>query len=97
MRSSSSPGVPPFMVRLWLPVGYRPFLERAPPAGRSEPGPPACSRLDHSALPGTCRDSIAAVTALPRLEPPETFVSVDASLRSSGIRWDPGPGRLRFR
>lgn len=61
-------------------------------------GSSRCSRLDHSGpawhLP---RDWIAEVTALPQLEPPGTFVPVDASLRSlSGIRWDPGPERLPF-
>lgn len=85
------------MVRLRLPVGHGPFLERAPPAGRSEPGPPAAAALTTRALPGTCLDWIAEVTALPRLEPSGTFVPVEASPGFSGIRWDPGPGRFRFR
>ncbi|EGW03644.1 hypothetical protein I79_020357 [Cricetulus griseus] len=84
------------MFSLRLPVGHRPFLERAPPAARSEPGPPVAAALITRALPGTCRDWIAEVTALPRIEPPGTFVPVDTSLSFSGIRWDPGPGRLRF-
>lgn len=60
-------------------------------------GSSRCSRLDHLGpawhLP---RDWIAEVTALPQLEPPGTFVPVDASLRFSEIRWDPGPERLPF-
>lgn len=97
MRVSSSPGTPPFIVRLRLRIGHRPFLQRAPPGRPLGAWSSRCSRLDHSGpawhLP---RDWIAEVTALPQLEPPGTFVPVDASLRFSGNRWDPGPKRLPF-
>lgn len=72
----------------------------SPPAARGRPqalprkgapgwrlgvGSSRCSRLDHSGparhLP---RDWIAEVTALLPLEPPGTFVPVDASLKFSG-------------
>ena len=97
MRASSSPGTPPFIVRLRLPVGHRPFLQRAPPAGLSEPGLPAAAALITRALPGTCRE-----TGLRRLQLSHRssllgpLSLLDASLRFSGIRWDPGPERLPF-